>query len=84
MKALGVKIKVEKDIAIIERGEDTPMGKIIRKAGKMKIKTPFGTREIKRIGMPGSKLANLAEKMRVNRMAKLKVAKKRSGMKKKK
>lgn len=83
MNESGVKINVEKDIAIIEKGEGTPIGKFIRKAGKIKVKTPFGTREIKRIGMPGSKLAKEAENMRTSRMKKPKVVKKRGRPKEK-
>lgn len=82
MNISGVKIEIEKDIAIIEKGEDTPIGKFIRKAGRIKVKTPFGTREIKRIGVPGSELAKEAEKLKASRMEKPKAVVKKKVAKK--
>jgi len=44
-----VKIKISKKTATIQEGEDSFLGKLIKKAGKLTLKTPFGVRKITRI-----------------------------------
>lgn len=45
-----LKLKVIKDEVTIEEGEDSFLGKLIEGChGKVKIKTPFGVREIHKI-----------------------------------
>lgn len=44
-----LKLRIEKNTAVIEEGEDSMAGKFITRAGKLTINTPFGRREIKTI-----------------------------------
>jgi len=45
-----VRLKVEKDEVTIEEGENSFLGKLLEGAkGKVKIKTPFGVREIHKV-----------------------------------
>lgn len=44
-----LKLRIEKNTAVIEDGEDSVAGRFIAKAGKLTIKTPFGRREINTI-----------------------------------
>lgn len=44
-----VKLNINKKTATIEEGEDNFLGKMIKKVGKLTIKTPSGTRVITRV-----------------------------------
>ncbi len=46
-----VKLKIKKKTATIVEGGDNFLGKILLKAGKITLKTPFGTRKITRVRM---------------------------------
>jgi len=52
-----LKLKVDKDELIIEEGEDSFLGKLIEGArGRIKIRTPFGEREIRKVKDKGGKV----------------------------
>jgi len=52
-----LKLKVDKDEVTIEEGEDSFLGKLIAGTrGKIKVKTPFGEREIKKVKKASGKL----------------------------
>ena len=79
-----IRLNIRKDAAIIKEGGDTFLGKLIRKRGKLTIKTPFGKREIKRIGIAGSALAKEIEETKAREIEKPKaVVKRRKKIKKK-
>jgi len=44
-----VKLKIKKKTATVLEGGDNFLGKILLKAGKITLKTPFGTRKITRV-----------------------------------
>ncbi len=46
-----VKLKIKKKMATIVEGGETFLGKLLQKAGKITLNTPFGTRKITRVRM---------------------------------
>jgi len=44
-----VKLKIKKKTATVLEGGDNFLGKMLLKAGKITLKTPFGTRKITRV-----------------------------------